>query len=154
MNTLKIRNRAPWLGAVFVLLASLALVGCDNDMNITGPELPEWDSVWVSATLTAHEGGATEARLYYDGQQIGVKYDVCGLAARGCGDLKVQGFKEESPGLHTIEVRVMKQTAAEVTYRVAVEVRDSPGGPVKIRPAPVTRTLREGDSVTFEVNLP
>lgn len=156
-----LRKPAPWMGALLVLAASLALVACDNDTNITGPQLPELplgnafaDSVWVTATLTAEGGGCTEARLFYDGQQIGVKYDVCGLAGKGCGEMKVQGFKEERAGRHTIEVRVIRQTSEEVTYRVAAEVSGTAGGPAQIRLGPVSRTLREGDSVTFEIDLP
>ncbi len=157
----RLRKPAPWMGAILVLAASLALVACDNDMNITGPQLPEFppanaygNSVWVTASLTPESGGCTEARLFYDGQQIGVKHDVCGLADKGCGELEVQGFKEETPGRHTIEVQVIHQTAEEVRYRVAAEVTDSPGGPVRYRLGPVRRTLREGDSVTFEIDIP
>ena len=156
-----LRKPAPWMGALLVLAASLALVACDNDMNITGPRLPDLppanafaDSVWVTATLTAENGGCSEARLYYDGQQIGVKYDLCGLGDKSCGELKVQGFKEERAGQHTIEVRVIRQTSEEVTYRVAAEVSGTPNGPAQIRLGPVTRTLREGDSVTFEIDMP
>ena len=157
----RLRATAPWAGALLVLMASLALGACDNDVKITGPQLPDFDpdntfggSTWVTATLTPEQGGCTEARLLFDGKQIGVKYDVCGLEGKGCGELKVQGFTSEEPGWHTIEVQVMHQTSAEVTYRVAVEVSDKPGGPVQVRPAPVSRTLGEGDSVAFEVELP
>lgn len=149
------RKTAPWMGAVLVLAVSLALVACDNDMNITGPDIPPiGNGVWVTATLNSEEGGCTGARLLYDGQHIGVNYDACGLDSGSCGELMVQGFKEESAGRHTIEVLVLSQTSAEVTYRVAAEVRSRAGGPVLFRLGPVSRTLREGESVTFEIDIP
>ncbi len=148
---------APWMGALLILAASLALVACDNDMNITGPQVPEFlpaNSVSVTATLTGEGGGCTEARLFYDGRQIGVKYDVCGLDGRSCGKLEVKGFAAAGAGRHTIEVKVMRQTSDEVTYRVTAEVSGTPGRPTHHRLGPVSRTLREGDSVTFEVEMP
>jgi len=143
------------MGAVLVLAASLALVACDNDMNITGPDFPDPipfdNSVWVTVTLTPKSsGGCTEARLFYDGQRIGVNHGLCGLGTTGCSELKVQGFKEEGPGTHTIEVEVVRQTEEEVTYRVAAEVSGSPDGAPERRLGTVRRTLREGDRVSFE----
>ncbi len=153
----RLRQPASWMGAFLVLAASLALVACGSDVNVTGPQLPEFppaepfaNSVWITATLTPESGGCTEARLFYDGRQIGVNYDRCDLAGKGCGELKVQGFKEEGAGRHTIEVRVVRQTSEEVTYRIAAEVSGGPGGAPELRLGPVTRTLREGESVTFE----
>ncbi len=150
----RLRKPAPWIGAVLVLAASLALVACDNDVNFTGPDPPVVDAVWVSATLNSEEGGCTGARLLYDGKHIGVNYDACGADGRSCGELTVTGFTDETAGRHTIEVLVLGQTSAEVTYQVAAEVRDRPGGPAQFRLGPVSRTLREGESVTFEVDIP
>ncbi len=151
----RLRKPAPWLGAVLVLAASLTLVACDNDLNVTGPEFPDptpfAESVWITATLTPEgPGGCTQAKLFYDGQRIGIKHEVCGLGTTGCGELRIRGFKEEIPGLHVIEVEVVHQTGEEVTYRVAAEVSDTPHGAPKVRLGPVSRTLREGDRVSFE----
>ena len=132
----------------------LALVACDNDVDITGPEPPEFEAVWVTATLSAWRGGSTEARLLYDGKHIGFNHDVCDPEGRSCGELKVTGYTEKSSGRHTIEVQVMDQPSTEVTWQVAAEVRYQSGGQAEIRLGPVSRTLREGDSVTFEIEIP
>ena len=154
-----LREPAPWLGAVLVLAAALALVACDNDMNITGPDLPGpgpiHNSVWVTGTLTPQSsGGCNEAWLYYDGRRIGIQHELCGLGTTGCRELKVQGFKEESPGPHTLEVEVVHQTGEEVRYLVAAEVSDRPNGAPTLRLGPVSRTLREGDRVSFTFDAP
>ena len=149
-----LRKRASWSGAVLVLMVSLALVACGSDVNITGPDWPEFEAVWVTATLSASRGGPAEVRLLYDGKHIGANRDVCDPEGRGCGELKVTGFAEKSPGRHTIEVQVMGQPSAEMTWRVAAEVRYQVGGAAQIRLGPVSRTLREGDCVAFEVDIP
>ena len=148
-----LRKPAPWMGAVLVLMASLALVACDSDVDITTPDWPEWQTVWVTATLNSSTEGPTEARLLYDGRHIGANHDVC-AGGGSCGALEVTGYTNRDSGRHTIEVQVMQQSSAEVTWQVAAEVRYRAGGPVQARLGPVSRTLREGDSVTFEVEIP
>ena len=149
-----LRKPAPWMGAILVLTASLALVACDNDVDITEPRRPDFEAVWVTATLNAWRGGFTEARLFYDGKRIGVNHDVYDLEGRSCGDLTVTGFTEKSSGRHTIEVQVVDQPSTEMMWRVAAEVRYEAGGPAQMRLGPVTKTLRDGDSVTFAVEIP
>ncbi len=156
-QTLRFRNPAPWTGALLVLAAALALAACDNDVDITGPDIPDFTppagAVWVAGTLTAtSEGGCLEARLLYDGTSISRAF--CQGDGENCAEIKLQGFKEKRSGRHTLEIRVERQSPAEVVYRAQLELRSAPSGPPYQRLGPATAALREGESVSFEVDIP
>ncbi len=154
-QALKIRNPAPWMGALLVLAAAIALVACDGDVDITAPPIPvipPAGTVWVAGTLTStSEGGSClEARILYDGQVIGRNSCEKSSAGDSCSEIKLQGFKEASAGRHTIELQVLRQSPAEVVYRAEVELRSGPFRPPFQTLGPISQALREGESVTFD----
>ncbi len=159
-QVLRFHNSASWMGALLVLAAVLALAACDNDIDITGPEIPiippPAGVVWVAGTLTAtSEGGAClEARLLYDGTSIGRSYCKGDGEGENCAELKLQGFKEKRAGHHTLELRVERQSPAEVVYRAELELRSTPSGQPYQRLGPATEALREGQSVSFVFDVP
>ena len=156
----KIRTPAYWMGALLVLAAAMALGACDNDVNFTGPRIPVIptgdDAVWVSGTLTSiTEGGSCfEARILYDGQHIG--RNSCEKTSNGnsCSVMRLAGYKEKTAGRHTVELQVLRQSPAEVVYRAELELRDGRLGPLFQSPGPTRKALREGESVTFEFDVP
>ncbi len=158
-QAMKFRNPAPRMGALLVLAAALALAACDSDVNITGPDIPvippPHGSVWVSATLTSiSEGGSClEARLFYDGKSIGRSY-CKSEGGDDCAEMELNGFTEETAGHHTLEVQVVRQSAAEVVYTAQAELRDGPHRPAYQSLGPASEALRQGESVSFEFDLP
>ncbi len=157
-QALKIRNPAPWMGALLVLAAAMVLVACDGDVDITAPPIPvipPVDSVWVAATLTStSEGGSClEARILYDGAHIGRNSCNKSSAGDSCAEMELTGFTERIAGRHTVELQVLRQSPAEVVYRAEVELRNDRFGPPFQNLGPTSRELREGESVTFEFDM-
>ena len=135
-QALRFRNPAPWMGALLVVAAVLALAACDSDVNFTGPQIPEIppanaDTVWVAATLTSTSDGGSclEARLLYDGKHIGQNNCKNDGDGKSCAEMELAGYTDKSAGRHTLEIQVLRQSPAEVVYRAKAELRNGAFGP-------------------------
>ncbi len=159
-QALKLRNRAPWLGALLVLTAALALAACDSDVNVTGPQLPDLppvpqvtNTIWVHATLSSVDGHCLEFRLLYDHREIA--HSVCRVGS-DCAEMQLAGFAPEGSGRHTVELQVVRQEPPDgaVVYRAAVELAGGSLASPGLTLGPTNRTLRAGESVAFEFDMP
>lgn len=157
---LRFRNAAPRLQALLALLAALALVACDSDINVTGPQLPEpqpldtvTDSIWVVGNLKPIDGYCYEARMRYDG--LVLAHSFC-RAGGDCANFELTGFAPEGSGRHTVELEVMRQEppGSVLVYSLAVELRDGPLGPSLLSLGPTFEELRAGESFVFEFEMP
>ncbi len=155
-QAMKFRNPAPALGALLVLTAALALFACDSDVDITGPqppELPPGTVIYLTGTLISEDGSCLEARLLYNGKHVGRNSCQSG-PGRDCTEMRLAGYSDKGSGLHTVELQVLRQDPAAVIYKAELEVRDRPFGPLELSLGPTRETLREGEGVTFEFELP
>ncbi len=150
----KFRKPAPWMGALLALAAALALAACDSNIDITGPDFPDIQGVWVNATLasTSEGGSLLEARLLFDGRHI-ARNNCDNAAGNSCAVMNLTGFATRTAGRHTLELQVLRQSPAEVVYRADVELRSSRSGSPFQRLGPTSEALREGESVTFEIDI-
>ena len=139
---------------IVLLVAALASVGCNNDVNITGPEFPtltpQWQTFQIVGTMTAEEGWIQEATILYDGIELVGARAVC-VDNDGCRQLQLRATSiGATAGRHTIAFQVLRQSRNRIDYSVEGEVLAELGPADHIVLGPVQRTLEAGQSVTFE----
>ena len=156
-QALKYRYRATLPGALLTLIATLALAACDSDVNVTGPQIPDLppvaNTIWVHATLSSDDGHCLELRLLYDHREIA--HSVCRVG-RDCTEMQLAGFAPEGRGRHTVELQIVRQQPADgtVAYRATVELAGGPIASPGLTLGPANRTLRAGESMVFEFDIP
>lgn len=159
------RNPTPRSALFLILAVALALAACDNDIEITAPQIPtsnpgvftssEWvQTLHISGTLSAAQGSCLEATILFDGQEIVGARTAC-FTPDGCATLELRGRAfSVNRGQHTIAFRVLRQSPQVVEYQAAGNVLvelshlsyDMPLGPAQA-------TLGSGESVIFDATI-
>lgn len=156
------RGFTPRHKGVLILALALLLGACDNDVDVTGPELPDWtplpadfQSFRVFGTLTAEEGSCQEATILYDGRELAFARATCERPS-GCAELGLYaGSVAVRPGHHTIALRVLRQSPDAVRYLAEAELLiETLDGREERRSLGTRRvTLEAGQSAVFGVDF-
>jgi hypothetical protein len=146
--------------ALALLLYSLALAGCDNEMTFS-PVAPSFDpssalgplrSVDIIGSLTAEDGSCIEATILYDGRELPGARTVCSKAS-GCARLDLTGVVQSTTGRHTLSFQVLRQSSETVDYRAAATIvvsRDGLPMTASLTLEPARSALRAGEALTFD----
>lgn len=145
--------------ALGLLLFSLALAGCDNEMSFN-PVAPSFDtsalgtlrSVDIVGSLTAEDGSCIEATILYDGRELPGARTTCGKAS-GCARLDLTGVVQSAVGNHTLSFQVLRQSSEAVDYRAAATIivsRDGFPMTATLKLEPQWAELRAGEALTFD----
>jgi hypothetical protein len=148
--------------ALVLLVSSLALAGCDNEMSFN-PVAPSFEfspagavrSVEIIGSLTAQDGSCIEATILYDGRELPGARAAC-AEADGCARLDLTGVVRSASGHHTLSFQVLRQSPEAVDYLAEATIVVSRDGlPMVLTLAlePTRAALRAGQTVTFDVEF-
>jgi hypothetical protein len=146
---------------LLTLAVALTSVACDNDVNLPTPTQPIRPfppigdrSLQISGSLTTIDGSCLAATILFDGQELAGGRSEC-LDPSGCAALDLSASTASVAGSHTVSFMVLEQSPKKVDYladgTVLVTRNGLSLGGVVMKLGPKRSTLRQGDSVTFDV---
>jgi len=157
------RRAAWWCRGALAGVAGLLAVGC-GDINFNTPTTPTWTfpgsgagirTLQITGSLTAEQGTCIEARVLYDGRELPDSRTVCPDEA-GCVRLDLSGETTTGAGRHTLSFQVLRQPDGATAYVADVSIRLTREGlsfVYRMSPDPVRKTLRAGDTVSFQLSF-
>ncbi len=150
---MKVSRLAPTLLISLLVLACGGGGGHGGGSTPTSPT-PQGNTVVVSATLVALNGGVLEASLTLDGKEINHgDWSLSGGCAAGC----VMGAMVGSvaSGSHTVAMTVVRQTATVISYvalgQVSVANPNGTGQSIDLPQKNVS--LKAGESVSYQISF-
>ena len=162
----QLTHHSSHLRLLAMLILVLALVSCDNQVNVspTAPRFSDMNptvgalrTLSISGTLISEQGSCLKATILFNGEEIDGARSRC-HKAQGCAELQLAGAVSTFAGHHTITFRVLQQSAETDEYLAAGSVAVSRVdvqlfGPVVLNLETTRASLQSGEGVTFDLAL-
>lgn len=162
----QLTNHSSHLRLMAMLILGLALVSCDNQVNV-GPTAPRFSDMSptvgalstlnISGTLISEQGSCLKATILFNGEELDGARSRC-HKAKGCAALELAGAVSTPAGHHTITFKVLQQSAETDEYLAAGSVAISRVDvqflePVVLNLETTRASLQSGEGITYEIAL-